>query len=120
MSGTCHEEAQGRVPEPLVVIAAAGRPCVQRDRARPWYVLKRRRDDPIARRPRPEDSCVAKSGAAERAPAFFGSCKEAGMNHAEFLHTRPSPKRLPLIRSEEHTSELQSLMRISYAVFCLK
>src|SRR3546814_10819192 len=27
---------------------------------------------------------------------------------------------LPLERSEEHTSELQSLMRISYAVFCLK
>src|SRR3546814_5721764 len=29
-------------------------------------------------------------------------------------------KYLALIRSEEHTSELQSLMRISYAVFCLK
>src|SRR3546814_8246328 len=28
--------------------------------------------------------------------------------------------RLRLDRSEEHTSELQSLMRISYAVFCLK
>src|SRR3546814_10614670 len=27
---------------------------------------------------------------------------------------------LPSDRSEEHTSELQSLMRISYAVFCLK
>src|SRR3546814_1360751 len=27
---------------------------------------------------------------------------------------------MPLARSEEHTSELQSLMRISYAVFCLK
>src|SRR3546814_3960270 len=27
---------------------------------------------------------------------------------------------LRLVRSEEHTSELQSLMRISYAVFCLK
>src|SRR3546814_9703724 len=27
---------------------------------------------------------------------------------------------LGMIRSEEHTSELQSLMRISYAVFCLK
>src|SRR3546814_2002757 len=27
---------------------------------------------------------------------------------------------LPTHRSEEHTSELQSLMRISYAVFCLK
>src|SRR3546814_2053542 len=38
----------------------------------------------------------------------------------------PSPeigrglKRYCCIRSEEHTSELQSLMRISYAVFCLK
>src|SRR3546814_4703679 len=28
-------------------------------------------------------------------------------------------RRYPQIRSEEHTSELQSLMRISYAVFCL-
>src|SRR3546814_6735048 len=28
--------------------------------------------------------------------------------------------RLDLMRSEEHPSELQSLMRISYAVFCLK
>src|SRR3546814_9709097 len=27
---------------------------------------------------------------------------------------------VPIARSEEHTSELQSLMRISYAVFCLK
>src|SRR3546814_4375989 len=30
------------------------------------------------------------------------------------------PATLPGPRSEEHTSELQSLMRISYAVFCLK
>src|SRR3546814_3085407 len=29
-------------------------------------------------------------------------------------------ERCPAVRSEEHTSELQSLMRISYAVFCLK
>src|SRR3546814_10034193 len=29
-------------------------------------------------------------------------------------------KTINTIRSEEHTSELQSLMRISYAVFCLK
>src|SRR3546814_2658751 len=32
----------------------------------------------------------------------------------------PGRKGMPLARSEEHTSELQSLMRISYAVFCLK
>src|SRR3546814_9026170 len=29
-------------------------------------------------------------------------------------------QRQPLVRSEEHTSELQSLMSNSYAVFCLK
>src|SRR3546814_10134336 len=34
---------------------------------------------------------------------------------------RPTPLLDPISeRSEEHTSELQSLMRISYAVFCLK
>src|SRR3546814_5531008 len=32
----------------------------------------------------------------------------------------PSTRRSSSSRSEEHTSELQSLMRISYAVFCLK
>src|SRR3546814_6742795 len=37
-------------------------------------------------------------------------------------HTRPAllSRRRIMARSEEHTSELQSLMRISYAVFCLK
>src|SRR3546814_10171137 len=30
------------------------------------------------------------------------------------------PQTIGLVRSEEHTSELQSLMLISYAVFCLK
>src|SRR3546814_3594175 len=38
-------------------------------------------------------------------------------NHSWFKR-RPRPDCLS--RSEEHTSELQSLMRISYAVFCLK
>src|SRR3546814_6458458 len=31
-----------------------------------------------------------------------------------------TPLGIGYVRSEEHTSELQSLMRISYAVFCLK
>src|SRR3546814_6502010 len=39
-------------------------------------------------------------------PAAFAAAQAAGTLHA--------------VRSEEHTSELQSLMRISYAVFCLK
>src|SRR3546814_3989818 len=34
-------------------------------------------------------------------------------------HQRVIPQQIA-VRSEEHTSELQSLMRISYAVFCLK
>src|SRR3546814_7006136 len=33
---------------------------------------------------------------------------------------RPQPRARKGLRSEEHTSELQSLMRSSYAVFCLK
>src|SRR3546814_9943411 len=33
---------------------------------------------------------------------------------------RPAMVEAGILRSEEHTSELQSLMRISYAVFCLK
>src|SRR3546814_6502607 len=38
-----------------------------------------------------------------------------------YQHTQGKGLGLPDgIRSEEHTSELQSLMRISYAVFCLK
>src|SRR3546814_8410247 len=35
---------------------------------------------------------------------------------SRIVQSRPVPT---LMRSEEHTSELQSLMRISYAVFCL-
>src|SRR3546814_8862860 len=35
-------------------------------------------------------------------------------------HADRMPRAQPRQRSEEHTSELQSLMRISYAVFCLK
>src|SRR3546814_3307756 len=39
----------------------------------------------------------------------------AELEYAELAIALPHPH-----RSEEHTSELQSLMRISYAVFCLK
>src|SRR3546814_8303793 len=39
---------------------------------------------------------------------------------ASMLIARPDLGLVAVARSEEHTSELQSLMRISYAVFCLK
>src|SRR3546814_5896217 len=47
----------------------------------------------------------------------LGKTIEAGLLIAA-LRQRNAAKRV--LRSEEHTSELQSLMRISYAVFCLK
>src|SRR3546814_2441742 len=40
-----------------------------------------------------------------------------GHDHSILDYSRAIQK---IVRSEEHTSELQSLMRISYAVFCLK
>src|SRR3546814_12654425 len=39
---------------------------------------------------------------------------------ADFPGSAGGPRHQRVGRSEEHTSELQSLMRISYAVFCLK
>src|SRR3546814_4242953 len=48
---------------------------------------------------------------------------DARMRHdadPRFPESREVPGIHALDRSEEHTSELQSLMRISYAVFCLK
>src|SRR3546814_6444109 len=52
-----------------------------------------------------------------RERAQRGVQRHAGLGDA-FAHRMDL--RLQAVRSEEHTSELQSLMRISYAVFCLK
>src|SRR3546814_11877624 len=44
-----------------------------------------------------------------------------GQSHGDTQSGVSRPRRhVGRVRSEEHTSELQSLMRISYAVFCLK
>src|SRR3546814_1313149 len=48
-----------------------------------------------------------------------GICRQHGQVEAQVLGAE-DPDREVVLRSEEHTSELQSLMRISYAVFCLK
>src|SRR3546814_3036498 len=45
----------------------------------------------------------------------------AGLDRADLMpHALRDCRVDRIFRSEEHTSELQSLMRISYAVFCLK
>src|SRR3546814_5714102 len=49
------------------------------------------------------------------------SCRLYDRAVADIGHVRRPPRRpVPADRSDDHTSELQSLMRISYAVFCLK
>src|SRR3546814_1141604 len=50
--------------------------------------------------------------AAEKGTGMLNKAIELAERHGWFLCRQ--------FRSEEHTSELQSLMRISYAVFCLK
>src|SRR3546814_960745 len=50
---------------------------------------------------------------------YYEVGRNAGFKH-RFGNGEPFPRMTNTERSEEHTSELQSLMRISYAVFCLK
>src|SRR3546814_4829034 len=66
---------------------------------------------------RPTNVCIS----AERSllAALDGSCRTPIAGLAT-LPTRDALHLQGLIRSEEHTSELPSIMRISYAVFCLK
>src|SRR3546814_5491708 len=47
-------------------------------------------------------------------------CHVIVIAHPDEYQKKKMPDRSTQRRSEEHTSELQSLMRISYAVFCLK
>src|SRR3546814_5697121 len=65
----------------------------------------------MAGRPMPLEAPLRKRGSGPRAIpggiCAFGVTDEGELSRGVF-------------RSEEHTSELQSLMRISYAVFCLK
>src|SRR3546814_10293815 len=69
-------------------------------------------------------SLVALAGFSRLAPFTYSPIKKVLEGSAGAMML-PSSRMWPILsvfigRSEEHTSELQSLMRISYAVFCLK
>src|SRR3546814_5460435 len=67
--------------------------------------------------PRRRRSAVEMRVDAERAQVALGEAAgEFGRGFADGIEAAARAH----VRSEEHTSELQSLMRISYAVFCLK
>src|SRR3546814_4753746 len=105
-----------------------------RDRA-----ARRRQDHPPERelhrpgRPRlraDQQALIRRSGLRRRRPSAPGArcfrmlavlqsegAKKAAQKRGLFVTRRTG---ISAWRSEEHTSELQSLMRISYAVFCLK
>src|SRR3546814_7941885 len=60
------------------------------------------------------------SGAADTIDPMAGSYYVESLTDTLEDEARKIMSRIEDMRSEEHTSELQSLMRISYAVFCLK
>src|SRR3546814_2597833 len=73
-------------------------------------------------------TCCPVGGANPRMAGRRPDAPEQGARASPRRHHDPCPQaqrscpvdRCTPVRSEEHTSELQSLMRISYAVFCLK
>src|SRR3546814_10917498 len=76
-------------------------------------------------RPWKESKCMAKPPDAKcgsDAPTVHAKVGRSGARKRQFFDQEARTKiwHSRNGRSEEHTSELQSLMRISYAVFCLK
>src|SRR3546814_2685307 len=99
------------LPRPRA-LALVARETVERDRERPL----------IARRPQPRVDLVERPGRGRHRQRARHALRQPVviMNRAERLGAIRFGGIIAGERSEEHTSELQSLMRISYAVFCLK
>src|SRR3546814_9051433 len=104
----CQESAEGRLPvagRPYLacIVERAGLPLNEEPGpVRRFLVVERRipfRAFQIGRRVNEENRSLAASVRS---------------------HACGCPERRVVLRSEEHTSELQTLMRISYAVFCCK
>src|SRR3546814_1058620 len=93
------------------------------------HVLPHRLLSSLARRLAYSDNARLKQWLIDTVTAKFGVVLSEAANpdatayptfNAFFTRALKSGVRVADPRSEEHTSELQSLMRISYAVFCLK
>src|SRR3546814_6656953 len=65
------------------------------------------------------DPATVPFGSAFPSPELF-PLQRLARSMAQSVRDMPAREVIAEMRSEEHTSELQSLMRISYAVFCLQ
>src|SRR3546814_1218159 len=124
-------------------VGVGGGPYFQRcqiDRAiLAWYVSERRCHGPAGAYPGTDETAIDQGRskqvlkAPDRAvdqnsaivfvllgPFDFLACRANLIGQRSPLKINREGLDVRRIRSEEHTSELQSLMRISYAVFCLK
>src|SRR3546814_6911811 len=91
---------------------ALGDPRIEGDRVRHLVSGRPGPGEDIFRRGRFERRRREQPGAA-----LIGELTVVAVAAAE-RHVEPQPDMQRRIRSEEHTSEIQSLMRISYDVFC--
>src|SRR3546814_9050660 len=100
--------SQQRLEPFLIRTASSGNPAFQ------IHFAGAMRGDPVVDRPHARSSVETDDLAVRPGPAEIGDAAEVDDGRV-----RARPQVLQE-RSEEHTSELQSLMRISYAVLCLK
>src|SRR3546814_2168698 len=82
-------------------------------RRRPWRVSSSVR---YSGTDTESDGAMGRSGVG----LFRCAADDCGVDRQCWISVRDASRSARGQRSEEHTSELQSLMRISYAVFCLK
>src|SRR3546814_5080700 len=95
-----------------------------------WGSRRRRSSEEGGRSPRRSHGESVRVDSAQRKPScvvvrHHSNRRTATSRRCQLLSsavttTSPADGEACTMRSEEHTSELQSLMRISYAVFCLK
>src|SRR3546814_7004411 len=120
----------------LVRSAVAGRLCRRQARPGPGTARREGADAPVAGTGAPRCDGSLHAGGGRGSPpcgctAVLKGCGSEGgieigigSNGPQFapmdILKNAGNRLLALRRSDEHTSELQSLLRISYAVFCLK
>src|SRR3546814_2081176 len=110
--------------DPSAAGAASGSAAVmaRASASAPWSRMRFKAVSPVENRHPSGALCAADVAKVRGFPASTRSQREEVARAAKIqaLTRRFAPPSPAVRRSEEHTSALQSLMRISYAVFCLK